>query len=199
MSIRRTTKSRRGVAVAATAAVLALTVAGCGGGDDDAKAKETASSAKSSGSSTPQAGTAAGDEVDPNAKLAVVKGAGGMEYVINSVVRDGGGFVTVTGQMKNTSDKDFFSVSSWRGNEKELLAGNGDAVSGGTLVDVQGKKRYYVLRDTDGRCLCTTGVSSVDAGESVPVFMQFPAPPAGTTAVDFSLPTFATTSIKISG
>ncbi|MFJ7999917.1 hypothetical protein ACIQ7D_22700 [Streptomyces sp. NPDC096310] len=198
MSIRRTMKGRRGVAAAAIAAALALTVAGCGSGDGDAKAKESASS-KPSASGTPQGDTAAGDEADPNAKLAVVKGAGGMEYTINSVVRDKGGFVTVTGQMKNTTDKAFYEVPSWRGNEQEIISGSGNAVSGGTLVDSQGKKRYYVLRDTDGRCLCTMGIQSVGAGESVPVFMQFPAPPAETTVVDFMLPTFATTSIKISG
>ncbi|MFI6699742.1 hypothetical protein ACIBJC_12330 [Streptomyces sp. NPDC050509] len=198
MSIRRTTKGRRGVAAAAIAAALALTVAGCGSGDGDAKAKETASS-KPSGDSSPNGDTAAGDEVDPNAKLAVVKGASGMEYTINSVVRDKGGFVTVSGQMKNTTDKAFYEVPSWRGNEQEIISGSGNAVSGGTLVDSQGKKRYYVLRDTDGRCLCTMGIQSVGAGESVPVFMQFPAPPADTTVVDFMLPSFATTSIKISG
>lgn len=66
-------------------------------------------------------------------------------------------------------------------------------------MDKAGKKRYYILRDTDGRCLCTTGMSAVQPGASVPVFMQFPAPPAETTEVDFNLPTFATTSLKISG
>ncbi|MFJ2215979.1 hypothetical protein ACIQVO_23300 [Streptomyces sp. NPDC101062] len=199
MSIRRTTKGRRGVAAAAIAAALALTVAGCGSGDEDAKAKETASSSKPADGSSPKGDTAAGDEVDPNAKLAVVKGASGMEYTINSVARDKGGFVTVSGQMKNTGDKDFYGVTGWRGNEQEIISGSGNAVSGGTLVDSQGKKRYYVLRDTDGQCLCTMGIQSVAAGKSVPVFMQFPAPPADTTVVDFMLPTFATTSIKISG
>ncbi|MER5633062.1 hypothetical protein [Streptomyces nitrosporeus] len=121
-----------------------------------------------------------------------------MEYTVTSVMRDTGGFVTLTGDMKNAGDKDFFGVSKWRGNEKEILLGSGDAVSGGTLVDPQGKKRYYVLRDTDGRCLCTSGLSNVKAGQSVPVFMQFPAPPVGTTEVDFTIPTFDTVKIKIS-
>ncbi len=43
------------------------------------------------------------------------------------------------------------------------------------------------------------GYSSLVGGRSTPVFMQFPAPPATTTEVDFTLPTFATTSLKISG
>ncbi|MFB8028989.1 MULTISPECIES: hypothetical protein [unclassified Streptomyces] len=200
MSIRRTTKARRGASAAILAAVLALAVAGCGGeGEGGEKSDANASTApKSSGSDDKQQDTAAGEERDPNARLAVLKGADSMEYTVTSAVRDSGGFVTITGDMKNTGDEGFYKVPGWRGNEKEIIAGSGEAVSGGTLVDSQGKKRYYVLRDTDGRCLCTSGLSKVDAGKSVPVFMQFPAPPAGTTEVDFTIPTFDTVKIKIS-
>jgi hypothetical protein len=67
------------------------------------------------------------------------------------------------------------------------------------LIDRTGKKRYYVLRDTDGRCLCTTGVSRVKGGAAIPFFVQFPAPPTSTTEVEFNLPTFASATIKISG
>ncbi|WP_328887360.1 hypothetical protein [Streptomyces sp. NBC_00316] len=191
------------VAAVSMTAALALAVTACGS-DDGGQAKDTSS--PSSAPSKPseedkgaQQDTAAGDKVDPNAKLAVLKGAESIEYTVTSVVRDSGGFVTVTGQMKNTGTDTFSRVSRWRGNEKEILLGSGDAVSGGTLVDQQGKKRYYVLRDTDGRCLCTTGISKIEAGESVPVFMQFPAPPEGTDQVDLSIPTFDSVAIKISG
>ena len=76
---------------------------------------------------------------------------------------------------------------------------NGRSLGGATLVDPKGKKRYYVLRDTDGRPLTTSGFSTLRAGDSISVFMQFPAPPAGTADVMFQLPTFASASITISG
>lgn len=79
------------------------------------------------------------------------------------------------------------------------MAKNPNSVAGATLVDKQGKKRYYVLRDTDARCLCTTEIVPLAPGKSTSVFMQFPAPPQTTTEVDFTLPTFATASLKISG
>ncbi|WP_406366339.1 hypothetical protein [Streptomyces sp. NBC_01546] len=119
-----------------------------------------------------------------------------MALVINSAARDAGGFLTVSGQLKNNGSQPFVGTSAWRGNE---LTSSGESVAGATLVDKAGKKRYYVLRDTDGRCLCTTGISSVAAGQTVPIFVQFPAPPANTAEVEFSLPTFATATIKISG
>lgn len=119
-----------------------------------------------------------------------------MTLTINSVHRDPGGFLTVSGQIKNTGSESFTRTSDWRGIE---LKGSGESVAGATLVDKVGKKRYYVLRDTESRCLCTTGISSVDAGQTVPFFAQFPAPPASTSEVEFSLPTFATATVKISG
>lgn len=195
MSIRRTTKARRGATAVVMAAALALAVAGCGGDDGKDPAKASSTPEASSGDGK-QEDTAAGDEVDPDARLAVLKGADGIEYTVSSVVRDSGGFVTVAGQLKNTADETFYNVSKWMSPEKEIT---GSSVSGGTLVDKQGKKRYYVLRDTEGRCLCTSGVEKIKAGATMPVFMQFPAPPKETTEVDLIIPTFNVASLKISG
>ncbi|MEU1433653.1 hypothetical protein ABZ438_06105 [Streptomyces sp. NPDC005786] len=200
MSIRRTKKSRRVVAAASMAAALAFVVTGCGG-DDGGKTGDagSSSSAKPSGEDKGTGGdTAAGDEVDPNAKLAEVKGQGGLTLVINQVKRDSGGFVTVQGEIKNEGDQSK-NTAGWAGSESAVVAKNPNSVAGATLVDKVGKKRYYILRDTDSSCLCTTGILPLQPGKSTPVFMQFPAPPETSTEVDFTLPTFATTSLKISG
>ncbi|MEU1470839.1 hypothetical protein ABZ434_21715 [Streptomyces sp. NPDC005761] len=200
MSIRRTTKSRRVVAAASMAAVLTLVVTGCGG--DDGGSKEGAGSSTSAKPSGEDKGagddTAAGDKVDPNAKLAEAKGQGGLTIVINQVKRDSGGFITVQGEIKNEGDQSK-NTAGWAGSESAVVAKNPNSVAGATLVDKVGKKRYYILRDTDSNCLCTTGILPLQPGKSTPVFMQFPAPPETSTEVDFTLPTFATTSLKISG
>ncbi|MEV0410123.1 hypothetical protein AB0I68_04735 [Streptomyces sp. NPDC050448] len=195
MSMQHMVKVRRGAAVA-VAAVLALVLTGCGGGDDKKSSEPRNSSAAppKGGASVPA--PSAGQSSEPTQVLATVNGENGITMAINSATRDAGGFLTVSGQIKNSGDKDFTGTSAWRGNE---LTTGGESVAGATLVDKAGKKRYYVLRDTDGRCLCTTGVSLVKGGATIPFFAQFPAPPTSTTEVDFSLPTFATASIKISG
>lgn len=131
-------------------------------------------------------------------KLAEVKGQNGVLLVVNEVKRDSGGFVTVQGEIKNEGDQ-AVNPAAWAGSESVIVRKNLNSVGGATLVDKAGKKRYYILRDTDGRCLCTTGIRPLVPGKSLPVFMQFPAPPDTTTEVDLSLPTFATTSLKISG
>ncbi|MFE2089535.1 hypothetical protein [Streptomyces sp. NPDC059460] len=205
MSIRRTTKSRRAVAAVSLTAALALAVTGCGADDGGGKAKDTGSESSSSPSKSSggdkgakQEDTAAGDNVDPNVKLAEARGQDGVTLIINQVKRDSGGFITVQGEIKNGSDRNQ-PTSGWAGTEAGVAPQNPNSVAGAALIDKVGKKRYYVLRDTENRCLCTTGILPLQPGKSTSVFMQFPAPPSSTTEVDFMLPTFATTSLKISG
>ncbi|MGW1889685.1 hypothetical protein ACWCP6_05390 [Streptomyces sp. NPDC002004] len=189
MSIRFTTKARRGMVAVTVAAGLALGVAGCGGSDNHDSPKSSASK----GGSHPNAQTKNPDQV-----LAELKGQDGFLLTINSAERDSGGFLTVSGQLKNDSG-DIKNVSSALSGDEEEIMKHGVSLGGATLVDSAGKKRYYVLRDTEGRPLTTSSFPAVKAGESVPVFMQFPAPPASTKEVTFQLPTFATGTIKISG
>ncbi|WP_031483702.1 hypothetical protein [Streptomyces bicolor] len=193
MSIRFTTKAHRGMVALTVAAGLALGVAGCGsGGGDDNKPEASTPASKSSGS-VPSAQEGQAEE-----PLAELKGPNGLSLQISSATRDTGGFVTVSGTLKSDADKTLSLPAQLSGNETEILR-NGRSFGGATLVDPKGKKRYYVLRDTDGRPLTTTGVTSIKSGEDIPVFMQFPAPPQDTTDVSFQLPMFAPADITISG
>ncbi|MDX2675438.1 hypothetical protein [Streptomyces soliscabiei] len=193
MSMRFTAKARRGMVALAVVAGLALGLTACGGGGggDDRK-PQSSSSAKSSGS---QPDTQEGQSDEP---LAELKGPSGLLLQISSAVRDSGGFVTVNGSLKNDSGSSVVIPSALSGNETEIM-NNGRSLGGATLVDSKSKKRYYVLRDTEGRPLTTTGFSTLKAGESIDVFLQFPAPPASSTDVTFQLPLFPSGVIKISG
>ncbi|WP_328750200.1 hypothetical protein OHT57_32135 [Streptomyces sp. NBC_00285] len=194
MSIRFTAKARRGMVALTIAAGLAVGVAGCGGGGgDDDKKPETSASASRTGGSDPS--TQEGESDEPIAEL---KGSSGLLLQITSATRDAGGFVTVNGTLKNDGSERITVPPAVRGDETEILR-HGMSLGGATLVDAKSKKRYYVLRDTDGRPLTTTGFSSLKAGESLAVFIQFPAPPTSTTDVTFQLPTFASATIQISG
>ncbi|WP_405863119.1 hypothetical protein OG407_32590 [Streptomyces sp. NBC_01515] len=192
MSIRFTSTARRGLVALAVATGLTLGVAGCGGGGGDKK-PDTPASASKSGGSDPSA-----QEGQSDAPLAEVKGSNGLILDITSAARDSGGFVTVNGSLRNDADKSVVVPAALSGNETEVIR-NGPSLGGATLVDSKGKKRYYVLRDTDGRPLTTTGFTTIKSGDELAVFMQFPAPPTTTTEVSFELPTFAVATIKISG
>ncbi|MEU9187862.1 hypothetical protein AB0D14_25645 [Streptomyces sp. NPDC048484] len=194
MNIRRTTKGRTVLTAVAITTGLVLTVAGCGGsGDDEGSDKNTSSSSP---------GKSKGDDdkeksESPSAQqvLAEVKG-GGLTLAITSANRDEGGFVTVGGTVTNGSGKAWVAAD-WRGDEREL-AGNGGSIAGASLVDQAGKKKYLVLRDTEGRCLCTRFTGGVQSGDTTEWFAQFPAPPEDTTKVSFQVGSMPPASVEIS-
>ncbi len=180
------------MAAAAISTGMVLAVAGCGGGDDEGDSDK---SSKSS-ASTPQ-GSGKDKEPEKPAEeqvLAEAKGDG-VTLVINAAARDEGGFLTVSGKVTNTSGG-LWTGGQWRGDEKELQK-NGGSVAGASLVDGQGKKRYLVLRDTSGRCLCTKFEGGLDSGQTVDWFAQFPAPPEGTDKVTFQVGSMPPAPIEI--
>ncbi|MFF4601782.1 hypothetical protein ACFY12_03345 [Streptomyces sp. NPDC001339] len=195
MSIRRTTKAARGAVAMASAVGLALVVAGCGGGGDAGAGGPGAGNAKPPvRTTTPKDGGPGSPAADSSKVIGEMKGPDGIVITLHSVIRDSGGFVTVSGTVTNHGTRAFNAIN-WRSNETELRSRS--SISGATLVDKAGKKRYLVLRDTNGECLCTTGLSGLLPGASRPIFAQFPAPPAKVTEVDFQLPTMPPASVQI--
>lgn len=63
-------------------------------------------------------------------------------------------------------------------------------VSGVHLLDNANKKKHFVLRDTEGKCVCSTGVKDIRPKESIIVWARFPAPPDGTQKVTVVIPRF---------
>ncbi|MEV0437875.1 hypothetical protein AB0I84_21415 [Streptomyces spectabilis] len=194
MKLRRTMTTRRAMTAVAITTGLVLTAAGCGGGDDEG------SKSDKPGSSAPAADK--GDEGDKQSEvpsegqpLAEAKGDG-VTLVINSAERDDGGFVTVSGRVTNASDG-LWTGGEWRGDEQELRK-NGGSIAGASLVDSKGKKKYLVLRDTSGRCLCTKFEGGIESGQTVDWFAQFPAPPEETSKVSFQVGTMPPAPIAIS-
>ncbi|MEW2447585.1 hypothetical protein AB0896_08505 [Streptomyces parvulus] len=192
MSIRFTTRAHGGLAAWPVAVVLAFGLVGCSGGGDDDKPDPSSSSSRSS-EAKPDA-----QERDSAETLAELKGPNGLFLKVTAAQRDTGGFITVSGELKNDGDKTVNVPAQLSGNETEIIR-NGSSLGGATLVDSKGKKRYYVLRDTDGRPLTTTNFPAMKTGETLPVFMQFPAPPADTAEMTLQLPMFTTGAVEISG
>ncbi|MFF5281504.1 hypothetical protein [Streptomyces sp. 62] len=185
--------ARKGLASLAVASA-ALLVVGCGA-DEDPKADKPTAAAPSSQKGAPAESTQAAEQ--PTETLAVMKGQKGLELTLSSVERDAGGFLTVKGSLRNPSGSGHAVPPQTSGDETEVVK-HGTSLGGATLVDSMGKKRYYVLRDTDGRPLTTSGLGVLPAGGSIDVFLQFPAPPASTTEVSFQLPTFEPATLKLS-
>ncbi|MFF5762447.1 hypothetical protein ACFY8F_07950 [Streptomyces tanashiensis] len=194
MNARYARKTRRGVVAAAIVSV-ALFAAGCGADEKPPTDKPTSTTVAPPKSGAATQGTEPAEQ--PTETLAVLKGLKGLQLAITSVERDAGGFLTIKGRLSNAGDSGSAVPAQVSGDETEVVK-HGTSLGGATLVDSVGKKRYYVLRDTDGRPLTTSGLGVVKAGDAIDVFMQFPAPPASTTEVSFQLPTFEPATLKLS-
>ncbi|MER6913658.1 hypothetical protein ABT354_18470 [Streptomyces sp. NPDC000594] len=192
----------RAVTAALAAAVLGLALTACGGDDDGSDKKNTGSGAVSSatpaGERQPQQkDDGEGAPEQPVDALATVKGSNGFEFTVTRAERDDGGFLTLTGTVRNTSGKSQAPPVQWNGQETQVKR-TGRSFAGMTLVDKTDKKRYYVLRDTDGFPLTTTGLTAFADGQSVDFFAQFPAPPKETGSVDLQIPLMPTATIELS-
>ncbi|MFI9205368.1 hypothetical protein [Streptomyces sp. NPDC053048] len=183
------------IPAAALAVVITLALVGCGGEDDDGEKRKEPNSARNS--AAPGGGSVADKPAPrPTATIGELKGADGIAVILHSAVRDKGGFLTVNGTVVNRGNKPYTSLT-WRSKETQMKSQS--SVSGASLIDQAGRKRYLVLRDTDGECLCSTGLVNIRPGESRAVFAQFPAPPDDVKAVDFQLPTMPSVRIPVSG
>lgn len=196
MSIRRTMKARRAMTAVAITTGLVLTVAGCGGGGGD-EPKSDKSSAPSSGQKDGGDDDKEKSEQPPaQDKVLAESKQDDISLVVTSAVRDEGGFVTVSGRVTNNGSR-LWVAADWRGDERELTK-NASSVAGASLVDKAGKKKYLILRDTGGRCLCTRFVGGVRSGDTADWYAQFPSPPEGTSKVEFQVGNMPPAPIEIS-
>jgi hypothetical protein len=191
MTGRRTTTVSARLSGLAIALSLALGVTACS--DDSPEQDHASAAAPQSGS-----GSAPREHLPAEAALAELQGPDGLTLTITSADRDPAGHLTIRSDLTNGRAEATVVPAALRGNDLKVLR-TGPSLAGATVVDFARDKRYYVLRDTDGHPLTTTGLSTLKPRESARVFMQFPAPPASTATVGFHLPLFDTADIKISG
>ncbi|WP_327714023.1 hypothetical protein OG381_00265 [Streptomyces sp. NBC_00490] len=194
MRRRDTTERRTRLPAVGITVGLALALAGCSDSGSSTLPDRAAAATLHGGNSSPRSHQER--TADPQAELA---GRNGLVLTITVAERDrAAGYLTVHGDLTNNGPKTTVVPAELRGNETDVLR-TGSSLTGATVVDFSARKRYYVLRDTDDRPLTTTGLSTLEPGESARVFMQFPAPPPSTGTVGFHLPQFDTANIAISG
>jgi hypothetical protein len=111
----------------------------------------------------------------------------GQQVEVLDLKADGAGMVTLTLRITNNSDKSLVLRCALRDTGR-----NGDCsdVSGISLIDPVNKKRYLVVQDTKGNCLCTTTLTDLPAKGVATVWATFAAPPATVKTVSAIVPMF---------
>lgn len=198
----RDSKARLILIVLALGVALVIAVASCGGGDDASTANEVSGATTGQSEAGDQGGGDVGgaeDDGQPAAKpeqvLAEVTGEEEITLTITNARRESGGFLTVEGTIHNGGDGIWFD-SGWAGPEREL-AENGFSMAGASIVAPEAGKRYLILRDTNGRCLCTGFGNGIDEDATISWFAQFPEPGPASNEVQFQIGNMPVATIPV--
>lgn len=65
-----------------------------------------------------------------------------------------------------------------------------NTIGGITLVDGPGKKKYFVIRDSENNCVCSAGLKGVPAKSRSNLWAKFPAPPDDVQRISVVIPHF---------
>ncbi len=113
----------------------------------------------------------------------------GTRVEVTELKRGSGGILSLKFVMINDSDKSigfgatFATPDDWR------LDYN--SIGGVTLVDPVAKKKYFVVRDAEKKCVCSSELKEVIKGSRVNLWAKFPAPPEDVNKIGILIPHFA--------
>ena len=187
---------RRALALALAASMIA---AGCGG-DDENKDEQANTGSSDPGTVKTETGSSGQSAPEPEAPpegeaLGRASGSFVDSFVeLTDLRRTSPEVVTARYRITVPEDaEDNFQVSDRLASEEDGFEKGQDRASGVTITDESGGKRYFVLTDSDGDCLCSTKIAGdgfIDVGTSAELYAKFPALPEDVTEVSFQVPTF---------
>lgn len=148
------------------------------------------SSSTAPAAATPAAATPAA--VTPAAAAAIATADGetpGVTVAIKELKRASGGTVSLKFVITNGSDKRI--GTGYEFGDPDHHIGDFASVGGVQLIDPVGKKKYFVARDTEGKCVCSQGLKDIAKGASLSAWAKFPAPPDDVQKISVIIPHFA--------
>ena len=111
----------------------------------------------------------------------------GTRVEVQELKRSSGGSVTLRFSLINSSDKPIDMYAFLFGGDSK----DTKSVAGVTLVDPVGKKKYFVLRDTEGACLCSRATPDAAPSARLSLWAKYPAPPDNVAKISVIIPHFA--------
>lgn len=110
----------------------------------------------------------------------------GIRVEVVELKRTSGDTVNLKFAMINDSDQDMsYGYDFGEGSTSDY-----GTVAGAHLIDAAGKKKYFVVRDTENACLCSRGLNSIKPKTRANLFAKFPAPPDDVQKITVVIPHF---------
>lgn len=105
----------------------------------------------------------------------------GTKIVVREVKRDAASTVTLRFQLVNDGATEFKPYG---------VLGEYFTLDKIALIDGANKKKYLVVKDTDGKCLCSELTGNIAKGSKVNLWAKFPAPPPEVKTITVVVPNF---------
>jgi hypothetical protein len=172
---------------------LLITLVGCTKADETkpASSRNEPAQAVQSTPSKPGALSAPGITSSSPSAAAIASADGeraGTRVDITELKRSGDNTLTLKFVMLNDSDKAIGFGYDFGDKANEIK--DHSSIGGITLVDSAGKKKYFVVRDTENNCLCSRGVKDIPPGSRINLWAKFPAPPDDVQKISVVIPHF---------
>lgn len=113
------------------------------------------------------------------------KGTGRAELM--ELKRISGGMLMLRMALVNTSSAPMSLATEYT----DSNTGDVYSVSGVTLIDPVNKKKYFVVRDAAGHCVCSEGLKDLKPGDRAMAWARFPAPPEDLQKISVMIPHFS--------
>ena len=114
----------------------------------------------------------------------------GLRIEVVELKRGSGDTLTVRFNLINDSGEKFEPKGWYFGDYKGHQNQDIGSVGALTLIDTVGKKKYFVVRDTDENCVCSNPIPSVNAKSRAALWAKFPAPPSDVKKIGVVIPHF---------
>ena len=112
----------------------------------------------------------------------------GMRVEVTELKRTSGDTIILRFALINDSNKEL----AFHHDFGEANAAKDFGTIGGIhLIDHVGKKKYFVVRDTEGACVCSRNVKNIEPGSRANLWAKFPAPPENVQKISIEIPHFS--------
>ena len=115
--------------------------------------------------------------------------ASGVRAEVTEFKRTSGGTVSLKLRMINDSEKAVSFDYNFVDPKHDTTDFGG--VGGIHLIDPVGKKKYFVARDTENKCVCSQKVADIPKGGRANIWAKFPSPPDDVAQLSIVIPHFS--------
>ena len=112
----------------------------------------------------------------------------GVRVEVVELKRVSGGTVNLKFVMINDSDKKVDFGYSFVDRSHDVVDFN--SIGGVHLIDAAGKKKYFVVRDSEKKCVCSQGLKDLHPKGRMNLWAKFPAPPDNVEKISVVIPHF---------